>query len=299
MPKADRLTPQAANALLKAVEEPPKRTVFLLCAPTTDPADFSVTLRSRCRHVYVPTPTNAHVIAELRRDKTKLTAEQAEWAGTVANGHIGRARALATDEARRNWRVQALELVEAIFDPARSYLLTRKLADAAGKEAIRQLEPIEEEEMTKLTNALGLGATGRGISKSNREATAAIKALEAEHKKRRTRKTQEEVDVALMDMVGLLRDALMVASGVDVDGGSDNAGAAVGGGVEETGPALINPDRRRTSSELARRVSPEGLVACIDAVMDAREAMGRNVRPAVALDGMMGTLQLACGVGQR
>ena len=61
----------------------------------------------------------------------------------------------------------------------------------------------------------------------------------------------------------------------------------------------INPDRRRTAAELARRVSAEGLVACIDAVMDAREAMARNVRPAVALDGMMGAMQVACRVGQR
>ena len=140
-----------------------------------------------------------------------------------------------------------------------------------------------------------------------------IKELEENQKRRRKREEFDLVDIALMDMVGLLRDALMVASGVDVDGGSGNGGvgggssasggagggSAAGDDAAETGPALINPDRRRTSSELARRVSPEGLVACIDAVMDAREAMGRNVRPAVALDGMMGTLQLACGVGQR
>ena len=48
---ADRLTEQAANALLKAVEEPPPRTVFLLCAPSTHPDDVPLTIRSRCRLV--------------------------------------------------------------------------------------------------------------------------------------------------------------------------------------------------------------------------------------------------------
>lgn len=291
---ADRLNDESANALLKAVEEPPERTVFLLSAPTTDPADFSVTLRSRCRHVYVPTPTKAHVVAALRMGNPELTVEQAEWAGTIANGHIGRAKGLATDEGTRAWRGRALDLVEAIFDPATAYLRTRELSSEAEKESKRRNEPKEEKELEQLTNALGLGAKGKGAQAATRGSAGVIKELEENQKRRRKREEFDLVDIALMDMVGLLRDALMVASGVDVDGG-----AAAGDDAEEVGPALINPDRRRTSSELARRVSPEGLVACVDAVMDAREAMGRNVRPAVALDGMMGTLQLACGVGQR
>src|SRR3712207_5490873 len=53
---ADRLTEGAANALLKAVEEPPPRTVFLLCAPSDHPEDVSVTIRSRCRLVTLRTP---------------------------------------------------------------------------------------------------------------------------------------------------------------------------------------------------------------------------------------------------
>ena len=76
----------------------------------------------------------------------------------------------------------------------------------------------------------------------------------------------------------------------------DSGGGAGGGGSM---PTPINPDRRRTAAELARRVPAEGLVASIDAVMDARRAMARNVRPAVALDGMMGAMQAACRVGQR
>src|SRR5471030_503444 len=46
---ADRLTDEAANALLKAIEEPTPRTVWLLCAPSLE--DVLPTVRSRCRHV--------------------------------------------------------------------------------------------------------------------------------------------------------------------------------------------------------------------------------------------------------
>ncbi|NHW87588.1 DNA polymerase III subunit delta', partial [Escherichia coli] len=60
---ADRLTEAAGNALLKAVEEPPPRTVFLRCAPSTHPDDISVTIRSRCRVVPLRQPA-AEAVAE-------------------------------------------------------------------------------------------------------------------------------------------------------------------------------------------------------------------------------------------
>ncbi len=101
---ADRLTEGAANALLKVVEEPPASTVFLLCAPSVDPEDIAVTLRSRCRHVALVTPPTT-AIAQVLIDNDGLAAETANWAASVSGGHVGRARRLATDpEARqRSW----------------------------------------------------------------------------------------------------------------------------------------------------------------------------------------------------
>ena len=303
---ADRLGDEGANALLKAVEEPPKRTVFLLCAPTTDPEDFSVTLRSRCRHVYVPTPSTDDVMAVLREGHPELTDAQAEWAGTVSNGHIGRAMALATDEKTRDWRARALNLVEAVFDPAASYLRTREMATEAEAEAKRRVEPVDAEELEKLTAALGMGARGKGAQAATRGSAGVVKELEANQKRRRTRVQRDLVDLALTDMMGLFRDALLLASGVDMSGGgaagtggAGGGGAAGAGGGAASGPRAINPDRHRTAQELVRRVPPEGLLACIDAITEARTAMTRNVRAAVALDGMMGAMQRACRVGIR
>src|SRR6202021_2488622 len=92
---ADRLTEGAANALLKVVEEPPPSTVFLLCAPSVDPEDIAVTLRSRCRHVALVAPST-EAIARVLVDTDGLGADTADWAASVSGGHVGRARRLAT-----------------------------------------------------------------------------------------------------------------------------------------------------------------------------------------------------------
>ena len=104
---ADRLTEGAANALLKVVEEPPPSTVFLLCAPSVDPEDIAITLRSRCRHVALVTPP-VEAIAQVLIDSDGLPAEDANWAASVSGGHVGRARRLATDEEARQRRQRAL-----------------------------------------------------------------------------------------------------------------------------------------------------------------------------------------------
>uniref|UniRef100_UPI00245818C2 DNA polymerase III subunit delta' n=1 Tax=Nocardia farcinica TaxID=37329 RepID=UPI00245818C2 len=106
---ADRLTEAAGNVLLKVVEEPPERTVFLLCAPSVDPEDISVTLRSRCRHVHLVTPSVA-AIATVLRERDGLDAKTAEWAASVSGGHVGRARRHAPDAhaPRRPQRARGL-----------------------------------------------------------------------------------------------------------------------------------------------------------------------------------------------
>src|ERR1700761_8105676 len=106
---ADRLTEGAANALLKVVEEPPPSTVFLLCAPSVDPEDIAITLRSRCRHVALVTPPT-EAIAQVLIEADALPEETASWAASVSGGHVGRARRLATDPEARERRMQALGL---------------------------------------------------------------------------------------------------------------------------------------------------------------------------------------------
>ena len=128
---ADRLTEGAANALLKVVEEPPASTVFLLCAPSVDPEDIAVTLRSRCRHVALTTP-RVDAIAQVLVENDGLSEADARWAASVSGGHVGRARRLATDEEARSRRERALGLARDAATPARAYAAVEELVDAGG-----------------------------------------------------------------------------------------------------------------------------------------------------------------------
>ena len=131
---ADRLTEGAANALLKVVEEPPPSTVFLLCAPSVDPEDIAITLRSRCRHVALVTPPTA-AIAQVLIDNDGLSAEEAQWAASVSGGHVGRARRLATDPDARDRRTRALGLARDAATPSRAYAAAEELVATAEAEA--------------------------------------------------------------------------------------------------------------------------------------------------------------------
>ncbi|MDN6325382.1 MAG: DNA polymerase III subunit delta', partial [Corynebacterium sp.] len=162
---ADRFNDSSANALLKSIEEPPERTVFILCAPSTDPEDIAVTLRSRCRHLYVPTPSRDEVEAVLLADeRLGLSPEQAAWAAEVAGGHIGRARHLASEEKARAKRASALKLPALVYEPGEAYRFVTDLVTSAKDEATSSVAEREEKELADLQSSLGMGAKGRGVA---------------------------------------------------------------------------------------------------------------------------------------
>ena len=103
---ADRATEQAANALLKAIEEPAPRTIWLLCAPSA--ADLPTTIRSRCRLITLRIPPTAAVTDVLVGEG--VDAGRALVAARAAQGHIGRARRLATDPAAAERRGAVLSV---------------------------------------------------------------------------------------------------------------------------------------------------------------------------------------------
>ena len=91
---ADRLTEQACNALLKAIEEPTHRTVWMLCAPTVE--DVLPTIRSRCRLVTLTTPTTADVaaflVAQARRGRVAGVVRRPRQPGPHRPGPRARPR---------------------------------------------------------------------------------------------------------------------------------------------------------------------------------------------------------------
>ncbi|MFE3257031.1 DNA polymerase III subunit delta' [Nocardia sp. NPDC059091] len=273
---ADRLTEAAGNVLLKVVEEPPERTVFLLCAPSVDPEDISVTLRSRCRHVHLATPS-VDSIARVLHERDGLDQKTAGWAASISGGHVGRARRLATDDQARARRKRALALVTATARPAAAYAAADELVKSADDEAKQVSAERDGKEREELATALGAGGTGKGTASATRGSAGALKDLEKRQKSRATRTGRDALDRSLIDVAGLYRDALAVRFG---------AAAA----DSSSGVTLTHPDMADQIRELATDVRPEGLLLSIQAVLDCREALETNVKPRFALAAMAAAL---------
>ena len=276
---ADRLTEGAGNALLKVVEEPPPLTVFLLCAPSVDPEDIAITLRSRCRHVALVTPS-ADAIAGVLMERDGLGADEARWAAAVSGGHVGRARRLATDEEARARRARALGLARDAATPARAYAAVEELVAAAEAEAVALTAGRNETETEDLQIALGAGGTGKGTAGALRGAAGALKALEQRQKSRRTRASRDALDRSLIDLATYFRDALMVA-----------------GRADTVTPS--HPDMAEKVAALAAHASSERLLRCIEAVLGCREALAANVKPKFAVDAMVATVGQALRSGDQ
>lgn len=267
---ADRLTEGAANALLKVVEEPPPSTVFLLCAPSVDPEDIAITLRSRCRHVALVTPP-VEAIASVLIETDGLPEADARWAASVSGGHVGRARRLATDEEARQRRQRALGLARDAATPTRAYAAAEELVAAAEAEALALTVDRNESETEELRTALGAGGSGKGTAGALRGTAGAIKDLEKRQKSRQTRASRDALDRALIDLATYFRDALLVAT--------------------EAGEVQANhPDMAERVAAMAAHASPEKLLRCIEAVLACREALAVNVKPKFAVDAMVATV---------
>lgn len=268
---ADRLTEQAGNALLKAVEEPPSHTVFILCAPSDDPQDIMLTLRSRTRHVYIRMPST-DAIAELL-EREGASPEQARWAAAVSGAHIGRARALLRSEEARNRRHCILELGQATMRPGHGYDLAVRMVQDARAAAVAANKDISEQETEELRTALGAGGTGKSAAGALRGSAGALKDLADAQKRRETRMMRDSIDLSLTDLATFYRDALMQATGASVE--------------------VVHVDAQRATAAMARAFSPEALLRCIDVVMATRAEISQNVKPEVAVGGMVARISLA------
>jgi DNA polymerase-3 subunit delta' len=187
---ADRLTDSAANALLKVIEEPGARTVWLLCAPTL--TDVLPTIRSRCRHLTLRTPS-VNAVTKLLIERDGIDPELAEFASAAAQGHVGRAKYLATNKEARENREKILNLPSSVTDLASAFEAANTLLEMAKEQAKIESELRNEEELTKLKESYG--TTGSRLATGG---SKAVKELEKEQKNRLTRLTRDKLDLFLI-----------------------------------------------------------------------------------------------------
>ncbi|NYD43597.1 DNA polymerase III subunit delta' [Nocardioides panaciterrulae] len=262
---ADRLTEQACNALLKAIEEPAERTVWMLCAPTVD--DVLPTIRSRCRLVTLTTPTADDVAAFLTRVDGVPDA-LASYAARASQGHIGRARALARDEATRNRRHEVVSLPARLTSLGACMTAAANLAEVTKEEADLITGELDAREKAGLDTAYGVVDRGR----RPREYAPALREMEKDQKTRAKRRHLDVVDRALMDLVSVYRDAIALSAGAP--------------------GRLVNEEIRGDVERVVRDASPELNLQRISWIFEAREQMLEfNVPVALALESMMVALR--------
>ncbi|MFG2064816.1 DNA polymerase III subunit delta' [Micromonospora sp. NPDC048871] len=263
---ADRLTEAAGNALLKAVEEPPPRTVFLLCTPSTHPDDISVTIRSRCRVVPLVQPA-AEAVAEVLVRRDGIAPEVARWAAAATQGHVGRARRLAGDPQARARREAVLAVPRRLTSVGAAFDAAAALIEAAEAEAEAAVVEVDAAERAALETALGAGGTGRGAAGAARGSAGQLKDLERRQKSRATRAQRDALDRALVDLAAFYRDALTMALGAPV--------------------APVHTDTVELADAGARTWQAEGALRRLEAVLACRTAIEANVKPRIAVEAMM------------
>ena len=258
---ADRLTDQACNALLKAIEEPTERTVWMLCAPTVE--DVLPTIRSRCRLVTLTTPTTEDVASFLAR-ADGVGEALASYAARASQGHIGRARALARDESTRNRRREVVAIPARLTTLRACMGAATRLNEVTKEEADLVTSELDAREKADLDASFGVVERGR----RPREYAPALATLEKGQKTRAKRRHLDVVDRGLMDLVSVYRDAIAVSTGAP--------------------GALVNEEIRGDVELLARESTPEANLRRIAAIFEAREQMLEfNVQPALALESLM------------
>jgi len=257
---ADRMQERGTNVLLKAIEEPPPRTIWLLCAPS--PGDVLVTIRSRCRSVGLRLPP-VQDVAELLVTRDGVDPATAEAAARAAQSHIGVAKRLATDDGARERRNQIVRLPLTLHSVSGAMRAAADLVKLAEAEAQSSFEQRDAEERAALLATLGAPETGT-MPPSMR---AQIRRLEEDQTRRAKRSRNDYFDRALTDLISFYRDVLML----QIAGGR----------------FLVNEPLRPELEEFARRDSAEDTLLRLETINGVRmRLVTTNVSALLAIEAM-------------
>jgi len=257
---ADRMTERTSNVLLKALEEPPPQTVWILCAPS--PADVLPTIRSRMRSVTLQVPS-VEDVASLITSREGVDPDLAMLAAREAQSHIGMASRLATDEEARQRRDTSVSIIFSLTSVSRAVEAAGSLIEVAKADAEALVEKQDASEREALLRSLGI-APGGAIPMALR---SQVKTLEEDQKRRATRSLRDAVDRILVDMMSVLRDVLMVQVGASVE--------------------LVNQRFQSSIEERANATSPLVTLDALDALSQARDRMAQNSPPLLVLESFL------------
>lgn len=261
---ADRMAERTTNVLLKAIEEPPAYTVWMLCTPSPD--DVMPTIRSRCRSVNLAIPS-AEDIAELLATRENIDPAEALVAAQAAQSHVGRAQALLTNPAAAEERRATLSLAAGIRGVGDAVMGAKRIVLAADAFAKTESGRLDEAEKAELARSLGV----EGETRIKPALAAQFRDLEKMQKGRATRIKRDFLDRVMIDILSLYRDILTVQLGASV--------------------ALVNQDFVQSVQKIAAETSPEQSVRKMDAIAHSRQRLAGNVDPQLTIEAMLISLR--------
>ncbi|MDQ0642413.1 DNA polymerase III subunit delta' [Microbacterium murale] len=260
---ADRMVERTSNVLLKALEEPPENTVWILCAPSE--ADLLPTIRSRVRPLRLREP-DVDDVARLIVQRTGADEVTAEQAARHSQRHIGMAQRLATDDAARRRRDTTLRSVLGVRGVGSAVEVAGHIIQAATDDAKALTAERDAAERSSLLRTVGI-AEGQAVPPALR---SQISALEDDQKKRATRSLRDGIDRVLTDLQSMFRDVVMLQYG--------------------RGDDLINRELRDDLSAMAQAWPVTRTLVVLDHLAETREALERNVAPTLALESLLVTV---------
>jgi DNA polymerase-3 subunit delta' len=263
---ADRMAERSSNVLLKALEEPPVGTIWLLCAPSE--ADMLPTIRSRVRRVGLKVPSVAQV-AKLLVERDGIDPKIAQQVAAESQSHIGMARRLATSNDARSRRRESLLAALHITTVTSAVNASAQWLEVAKKDADALTEERDAAERRDLLATLGV-QEGDNVPPNLR---TDIKNLEESQKRRAQRSLRDGIDRILVDLLALYRDVLSIQLA--------------------TNSPLVNEDLRVGITDVAKRSTATATIAKLDAIQLCRHRLTTNARDIVALDALAVSLRTA------
>lgn len=257
---ADRMVERTSNVLLKALEEPPEGTIWILCAPSE--ADLLPTIRSRVRSVRLTVPSTSDV-ANLIVSRTGVSFDAAERAARHAQSHVGMATRLCTNDLAASRRDETVRLALSVKNVRDAVLVAARLVEIATEDAKALTDERDALELEETRRAFGLGV-GEPVPPGMR---SQFRSLEEQQKRRETRSLRDGLDRILVDLSSVFRDVLLIQLQVP--------------------EGLINLEYLSDLEQLAAALAPHDALAVTDAVATARHRIAGNVSPVLALEAMM------------
>lgn len=248
---ADRMNEPSANAFLKGLEEPPPRTVWIL--EITDPDEMPDTILSRCRVVRFSAWPDEALEAEAQRlglddPGQRALAVAAAMGSPVRLARLAGERGIDDLKAHRSWLTLLRE-----GGPGMAIVAARALDD----EVKRRTADVKAEGQRELSDLAAQSAD---------ELPQPVARQLSERLARREREARVvTTQAALDDVVGWLRDCLVVAGG---------------------GEPLVHGDVAESVRAEATALGPAKLLEAADLVTQARESLELNVQQGLAMEAL-------------